>query len=191
MNGDKITVDFLSAFGVKIINDGHKGLSVVATQPFHTTQVVIISRVVRVVPHRTNHSFQTDWNRHVDLNSPACYINHSCDPNVGIRDNSHGGFDFVALREITLQEEVTWDYETSEYTSIAVPRCLCGAANCRKVIRGFQCRRDDPSWKPTHLAYYLRGNTQVHTPAKIPRTISINAASGPVSGRCQAAADRQ
>ncbi|MGH8963736.1 MAG: hypothetical protein ACRDXB_00130 [Actinomycetes bacterium] len=108
-----------------------------------------------------------------------------------MHDNSHGGFDFVALREITPSEEITWDYETSEYTSIAVSRCLCGTMNCRKVIRGFQHRRDDPSWQPTHLARYLRGDTQAQIPTRTPRASNTRAASGPVSGLCQAEAERQ
>ncbi|MCE7004697.1 SET domain-containing protein-lysine N-methyltransferase [Kibdelosporangium philippinense] len=94
----------------------------------------------------------------MDLTSPARDINHSCNPNTGIRDNDRGGFDFIALREIVPPEEITWDYETSEYVSIAVPRCLCGEANCRSVIRGFKYRRHDKHWQPTHLARYLGGN---------------------------------
>lgn len=186
-----MTVDETTATGVRVGTDDDKGFSVVATQLFQPERVVIVGRVARVVPHRTNHSFQIDWNTHVDLTSPACYINHSCDPNTGIRDNDHGGFDFVALREIAPSEEITWDYETSEYTSIAVPRCRCGAANCRKVIRGFRYRRADRTWRPTYLADYLRGEAQAHMPANTPRTTNTRAASGPVTGRCHRAAERQ
>ncbi|MGH3588171.1 MAG: SET domain-containing protein-lysine N-methyltransferase [Pseudonocardia sp.] len=136
--------------------DPDKGRCVVATMRFAPGQTVVVGAVERVVPARTNHSFQVGWDTHVDLTSPARDINHSCDPNTGIRDNDGGAFDFVALREIAPDDEVTWDYETSEYVSIAVSRCLCGEARCRSVIRGFSHRRGDRSWQPTHLAGYLR-----------------------------------
>lgn len=176
---------------VRIAADPKKGLEVVATRQFPSGHVVVIGRPTRVVPHRTTHSFQVDWETHVDLDEPACYINHSCNPNTGIRDNDYGGFDFIALRDIAGDEEITWDYETSEYLSIAVPRCLCEAASCRKVIRGFRERRTDPHWQPHHIANYLRGETAAHTPAVTPRIASISAASGAVTGRCQGDADRQ
>lgn len=179
------------AAGVRVDTKLHKGLIVVTTQHCHPGQVVIIGRAVRVVPCRTSHSFQVDRNTHVDFAAPACYINHSCDPNTGIRDNDHGGFDFIALREIAPGEELTWDYETSEYISIAVPRCLCGSANCRKVIRGFRHRHNDPSWRPSHLADYLRGAATAQTPAATPRVTSTSVASGPVTGRCHGDAERQ
>lgn len=128
---------------------------------------MVIGRAECVVATRTNHSFQVGWNTHVDLDAPARYINHSCDPNTGIRDNEYGGFDFVALREIASTEEITWDYETSEYVSIAVSECRCGAARCRSVIRGFWYRRCDPAWNPMHLAGYLRDEPRGQTWSKI------------------------
>lgn len=176
---------------VRIANDPQKGLAVVATRQFPSGHVIVIGRPTRVVPCRTTRSFQIGWEAHVDLDEPARHINHSCDPNTGIRDNDYGGFNFIALRDIVRNEEITWDYETSEYLSIAVPHCLCKTANCRKVIRGFRQRRTDPHWQPTHVANYLRGEVMAHTPAVIPRIASTSVASGPVTGRCQGDADRQ
>ncbi|MGH7261897.1 MAG: SET domain-containing protein-lysine N-methyltransferase [Nitrospiraceae bacterium] len=166
-------------------------MAVVATRQFPSGRVVVIGRPTRVLPYRTTHSFQVDWETHVDLGEPARYINHSCEPNTGIRDNDYGGFDFITLRKIVRNEEITWDYETSEYLSIAVARCLCGTASCRKVIRGFRERRTDPHWQPTHVANYLRGEVTAHIPAVTPRIVSTSVASGPVTGRCQGDADRQ
>lgn len=176
---------------VIIDKDPHKGLRVITNRHYTTGDVVVIGRPVRVVPHRTTHSFQVGWDTHVDLDEPARRINHSCDPNTGIRDNHHGGFDFIALRDIDTGEEITWDYETSEYVSIAVRHCLCAAGNCRTVIKGFHHRREDPRWRPTHLANYLRGVTTVNAPTISPRTARATVASGPVTGRCHGAADRQ
>lgn len=186
-----MTSEVTTTAGVRIDTHIRKGLMVVATRQYQPGDLVVIGRAVQVVPHRTTHSFQVDWDAHVDLDEPARYINHSCDPNTGIHDNSYGGFDFIALRKIAPNKEITWDYETSEYISIAVSHCLCGAANCRTVIRGFGHRRHDPHWRPTHLAHYLRGEVTANTLAATPRTMSTSVASGPVNGRCQGDADRQ
>ena len=35
-------------------------------------------------------------------------------------------------------EEITWDYETTEYISISIAQCFCGSKFCRKVLRGFK-----------------------------------------------------
>lgn len=186
-----MTSDVSTAAAVRIATHAQKGRMVIALHRYRPGDVVIIGRAVCAVPHRTTHSFQVGWETHVDLDEPARCINHSCDPNTGIRDNTYGGFDFIALRDIAPNEEITWDYETSEYVSIAVAQCLCDAANCRTVIRGFRDRRHDPHWRPTHLANYLRGDTRANTPAATPRTASTSVASRPVNGRCQAEADRQ
>jgi len=60
-------------------------------------------------------------------------INHSCDPNTGIK----GKVTFVALRDIKKDEEITFDYSISEDSEWEMP-CNCGAKNCRKVVRGIR-----------------------------------------------------
>lgn len=149
---------------VRIVTSGHKGRAVIALRAFHPAELVVIGRAVSVLPERATHSFQKDWDTHVELDAPARFMNHSCQPNTGVVDNSHDGYDFVALREIQPGDEVTWDYETTEYVSIAVPRCLCATKNCRTRIHGFRFRRQDESWRPTHLARYLSDQRAVPPP---------------------------
>lgn len=66
----------------------------------------------------------------------ACLLNHSCEPNAGIR----GLFDIVAMRNIRPGEELTWDYEMTERPDPRTNpdhwrmRCHCGARRCRKFI---------------------------------------------------------
>lgn len=186
-----MTSDLTTVADVRIDNHVKKGRMVVAARSYEPGDAVVVGRAIEVVPQRTNYSFQVDWDTHVDLDEPARCINHSCDPNTGIQDNQHGGYDFIALRHIASAEEITWDYETSEYVSIAVSSCLCGAANCRTKICGFEHRRNDPRWQPTHLADYLRGATMASVPTATPRTAKTTVASGPVNGRCQGDAERQ
>lgn len=61
------------------------------------------------------------------------YINHSCNPNVGIR----GRVTFVALRNIRKGEEITFDYSISEDSQWQM-RCACGSKRCRGIIGGIR-----------------------------------------------------
>ena len=61
----------------------------------------------------------------------ADFINHSCNPNCGIKDKLR----IVAMRDIRTGEEVTIDYammESSDYSF----NCNCGSKNCRRLITG-------------------------------------------------------
>ncbi|NJO73408.1 MAG: SET domain-containing protein [Leptolyngbyaceae cyanobacterium RM1_406_9] len=71
------------------------------------------------------------------LDKVAEMINHSCDPNLRICNNSLGGYNFHAIRTIEAGEELTWDYAMSESQSIAVEKCLCGVPQCRGKSVGF------------------------------------------------------
>jgi uncharacterized protein len=155
---------------VRIVTSEHKGRAVVALRKFCPAELVVIGRAVFVVPERTIHSFQKDWDTHVELDAPARFMNHSCRPNTGVVDNSQDGYNFVALQEIQPGDELTWDYETTEYVSIAVPRCLCATKGCRTRIHGYRFRCQDESWQPTHLARYLSAQhaAPLLTPARHP-----------------------
>ncbi len=61
----------------------------------------------------------------------ADFINHSCDPNCGIK----GSLKIVATRDIEPGEEITFDYAMSESTQYSID-CKCGSSNCRKKITG-------------------------------------------------------
>jgi hypothetical protein len=76
------------------------------------------------------------------------FINHSCDPNAGIRF-SRDGILLVALRPITAGEEVCWDYSTTMHQTNWLMRCECGTAACRKYVSGFM------SLPPMRRSYYL------------------------------------
>ncbi|HLO86594.1 MAG TPA: SET domain-containing protein-lysine N-methyltransferase [Nostocaceae cyanobacterium] len=116
----------------------HKGRSVFANRFFHQGETVVVGKRVKILPERTMHSFQMDFDLHIELDEPGRLINHSCSPNTGVRNNQFGGYDFVALVDIPAGTEITWDYETTEYISIAVPKCSCGSPECRSNIRGFK-----------------------------------------------------
>ncbi|OGH13629.1 MAG: hypothetical protein A3H50_03110 [Candidatus Levybacteria bacterium RIFCSPLOWO2_02_FULL_37_10] len=70
----------------------------------------------------------------LDLDEPSRQINHSCNPNAGMRGQS----ELFAIRDINPNEEITYDYSTTVGTHIPSEiwhmKCNCGEKNCRKVI---------------------------------------------------------
>ena len=63
------------------------------------------------------------------------YLNHSCEPNVGIS----GQIVFRAMRDIAPGEELTFDYATGDDDDW-VMECNCGAPTCRKRVTGLDWR---------------------------------------------------
>ena len=67
---------------------------------------------------------------------PARLLNHSCEPNCGLRFD--GQYSMFALRDLTVGEQILWDYSTSMGTDDAWRmRCACQSPSCRKVIGPF------------------------------------------------------
>ena len=62
------------------------------------------------------------------------FINHSCDPNSGIR----GRQNVVAMKNIKKGEEVTIDYSITDDDPKWKMECRCGTKRCRKTIRSIQ-----------------------------------------------------
>ena len=66
------------------------------------------------------------------------YLNHSCDPNLGVR----GEITFVAMRDIHNGEELTHDWAMTDDDNYSV-ECNCGALNCRQILTGKDWQRPD------------------------------------------------
>jgi hypothetical protein len=78
-----------------------------------------------------NHAIQFGPETWRDSNGIARVINHSCEPNCGVKNL----FEIVAMREIKPGEEITWDYEMTENNQHGWRmECLCGTPSCRKII---------------------------------------------------------
>mmetsp|Transcript_16269 Transcript_16269/g.23858 ORF Transcript_16269/g.23858 Transcript_16269/m.23858 type:complete len:214 (+) Transcript_16269:142-783(+) len=123
---------------IRETNDRGWGLHVTRSKPFSIGEKIMSSVALSTSHVRDSHSVQVGWDKHVLMDLPARFINHSCDANVGIRDNESGAYDFFAIREIEFGEELLWDYEASEYEVSAFETCLCGSSKCRKVLGGFK-----------------------------------------------------
>jgi hypothetical protein len=63
---------------------------------------------------------------------PGDCINHSCQPNCGIQ----GSVTVVAMRDIAVGEELTFDYAMSDVADYDEFDCECGVEACRGKVRG-------------------------------------------------------
>jgi hypothetical protein len=70
---------------------------------------------------------------------PADWINHSCEPNAGMR----GQVTLVAMRDIRPGEEVCFDYAMTDATAYDEFACRCGSASCRGAVRADDWRRPE------------------------------------------------
>ncbi len=77
---------------------------------------------------------------YIDTQAPGVYVNHSCSPNCGIRNDR----ELAALTYIRKGDEVRYDYSTTMEEKSFTMRCCCGSSRCRKVV-------DDFSTLPTHV----------------------------------------
>ncbi len=118
--------------------DGRLGLGAFAGRAFQPGERVL-RPTGRIVAAQTIYSIQIGWDRHLDPAPPAKYLNHSCDPNLGVRSDPDGIPCFYARRAIVCDEHLTFDYAMTEYCHY--PRqtpeqdfdltCYCGAPTCR------------------------------------------------------------
>lgn len=83
------------------------------------------------------------------------YINHSCDPNIGIR----GQITLIAMRNIKAGEELTYDWAMEDPGGWKM-KCNCGAKNCRKIITG-------KDWKNPKLQRKYKGYFSAYLQEKI------------------------
>ncbi|HMJ03305.1 MAG TPA: SET domain-containing methyltransferase [Conexibacter sp.] len=116
-----------------------KGEAVLATQPFAAGDTVMVGFLIGALTGNDSHATQVGpdrWARHGGLGPK---VNHSCDPNCGVRLNDGQAFDFVARRRIDAGQEVTFDYAMRNFTIDHFPTvCLCGAAGCRGSVTGWK-----------------------------------------------------
>lgn len=149
---------------VEVSAAGAKGVGVFAVRDFVRGETVIVGKAIEYPAERTRMSVQLDWARHVEMDAPATLLNHSCEPNLGVRENRSRAYDFVALRDILTGEELTFDYAMTEHSLVAPLSCCCGSAACQDEIRPWRDRDDE--WREQNaewIASYLRVSMARHS----------------------------
>ena len=120
-----------------------KGLGLFAIQPIAEDEVlavwggyVVTGQQRRELPIEIQHyTLQIEDDLHLTnglITDDADYINHSCDPNAGLR----GQIVLVAMRSIAVGEEICFDYAMSEGDPKFFMQCAGGHEHCRKVVTG-------------------------------------------------------
>jgi hypothetical protein len=115
-----------------------KGDGVYSTVQFfagNTVLIGIISRQIEAADPRACQLSESKFVLHAGLFSK---VNHSCDPNCGVRENPSGALDFIALKNIYGNDEITIDYGMINLDMKSFPeKCLCGTSLCREKVAGF------------------------------------------------------
>jgi hypothetical protein len=116
-----------------------KGDGVLATHAFAAGETVMVGFLVGALSRNDSHATQVAPDRWVRHGGLGPKVNHSCDPNCGVRLNHAQAFDFVARRAIDAGQELTFDYAMRNFTIDHFPPvCLCGAARCRGSVTGWK-----------------------------------------------------
>ena len=79
-------------------------------------------------------TIQTGINKHITLQPEFLqYTNHSCNPNCFFDTTI---FEFVAVKDIAVGDELTFFYPSSEWDMTQQFTCTCGSKNCLQIIKG-------------------------------------------------------
>jgi uncharacterized protein len=130
--------------GFELRETSEKGEGIFATRSFKAGEIVMVGIIEKVLEENNSHASQVGENEYVLHARIVSKVNHSCDPNCGIRVNETGAHDFVAIRDIILNEEITFDYAMRNYGVNYFPKqCMCGSKRCRGKITGWKDLPDE------------------------------------------------
>lgn len=110
----------------------------------------------------TRYTVQVGYGVHIDVPGDHAFeavldqfywrfMNHGCDPTVVVR-----GRGVVSLKPIEFGQEITFNYNTTEYDMVEPFSCRCGSDRCAGLVRGFRYlspeqREDLRPWLAEHL----------------------------------------
>lgn len=105
-----------------------------AAKAFSKEEVITSFLSAEVLPTASHLTLQKDDDLHITL-LPAFlqYVNHSCSP-TAFFDTTN--MQFIALKEIYLDDELTFFYPSTEWEMAQVFNCHCGNENCLGIVRG-------------------------------------------------------
>jgi hypothetical protein len=94
----------------------------------------------------------------------ADMVNHSCSPNCGIS----GGVLVVAMHDIAIGDELTYDYAMTDGSITDEFTCSCGSPKCRGTVTG-------NDWALPELQLAYRGYFSPYLAKRIAGLVSIGA----------------
>lgn len=127
------------------IGDTHLGKSVFAARAFRPGDV--ITKFTGDILHKSKipKSYRGERDRFMQVGreefigpsgGPDDLINHSCDPNAGLKFTEYGII-LIAIKDIEEGEEITWDYSTTMFENPWKMKCDCKKNICRKIVGDF------------------------------------------------------
>lgn len=128
-----------------VLGENHLGKAVFAARNYNKNDVIVKFQGEVVDKSRLPKKMEGEKDRFVQIGKDIFlgpsgdvddFINHSCDPNTGLRF-SDAGILLVALKKIRIGEEITWDYSTTLYENEWKMLCDCRKSNCRKIVADF------------------------------------------------------
>ncbi|GAA2444751.1 hypothetical protein GCM10010191_71780 [Actinomadura vinacea] len=125
--------------GYELQGTGSKGEGVFATRFFQVGETVMVGVIDLELDHNHAHASQVSEKRFVLHGGLTSKVNHSCDPNCGVRLNASGAHDYLARQPITEGQEITFDYAMRNYSvEHFAAHCQCGSSRCRGRITGWK-----------------------------------------------------
>ena len=132
------------------------GFGIAAVEPIEALEVIAVwgghlvsrSELDQMPGNLARNSVQVGIDRYLVPRrlSSGDHVNHSCQPNAGIR----GMGTLIAMRAIRPGEEITYDYAMTDDSDYDQFSCLCGAETCRGQVTG-------GDWRLLHLQRQYRG----------------------------------
>jgi hypothetical protein len=130
--------------GFELRGTSEKGEGIFATKSFKVGDIVMVGVIKEALNGNHSHASQIGENKYVLHAGLISKVNHSCDPDCGIRVNETGAHDFVAMKDISINEEITFDYAMRNYNVDYFPKqCMCGSERCRCRITGWKDLPDE------------------------------------------------
>jgi len=119
-----------------------KGKGLFAGKNFKKGEVIYVFKGEYVKADLTNvscpYALQLDFSLYLIPEGEGKYLNHSCEPNCKL-SLQNGQLMLIAIKEIKKDEELCYNYNTSEYDmGVDAFKCSCKSINCIGYIRGFK-----------------------------------------------------
>ena len=142
---------------VEIRESEGRGLGVFALSPIPSGERIRIVNIEREVTEEQplgpkdnpDHAFLSDG-KILLVGEPDRYLNHSCNPNAGLRfDGVY--INLIAIVDIQAGQEITFDYSTTMQAFGFEMACACGAPNCRGTVKDFIHIPNETQRKYIHL----------------------------------------
>ncbi|MGB3756992.1 MAG: SET domain-containing protein-lysine N-methyltransferase [Rivularia sp. (in: cyanobacteria)] len=125
--------------GFELRNVDGKGEGVFAIRTFKLGETIMVGRFEKMLDENHSHASQIGENKFALHAGLISKVNHSCNPNCGIKINQTDAHDFVAMKDISVGEELSFDYAMRNYTvNYFPPKCMCGSEECRGRITGWK-----------------------------------------------------